>query len=126
MKFNFFYFVGGIYLGIAIVSFIPWVQVGIKITAYSSIIALFITIYESSKVSFEIAKAGEDLKKQKRHYIYMLVMKVLTILSPFVLLYWISHENDESVLSKISNYVTFAAIGVVFLTRGMELKNQPK
>lgn len=126
MKTNLFYVAAGIYIGIAIVSFIPWVQIGTKITAYSSIIALFITIYDSSKVSFNIASREGNPQKQKFHYIFMLSMKILMIISPFALLYWINYEDDEAVISKISNYVTFAAIGVVFFTRGMELKSQPK
>jgi Sec-independent protein secretion pathway component TatC len=52
----------------------------------------------------------------------MLVMKAFMIISPFALLYWINYEDDEAVITRISNYVTFAAIGVVFFTRGMELK----
>lgn len=126
IKINCFYLAAGIYIGIAIVSFIPWVQIGTKITAYSSIIALFITIYDSSKVSYQIAKTEGNPQKQKFYYIFMLSMKILMIISPFALLYWINYEDDEAVISKISNYVTFAAIGVVFFTRGMELKNQPK
>ncbi|MEF3352603.1 hypothetical protein PV403_05395 [Paenibacillus sp. GYB006] len=126
MKSNLFYVAAGIYIGIAIVSFIPWVQIGTKITAYSSILALFITIYDSSKVGYQIARTEGNPKNQKFHYIFMLSMKILMVISPFALLYWINYEDDEAVISKISNYVTFAAIGVVFFTRGMELKKQPK
>lgn len=124
IKINFFYLIAGIYIGIAVVSFIPWVQVGVKITAYTSVIALFITMYDSSKVGFNIAAAEGNPKKIKGHYIFMVFMKILLLISPFVLLYWIYNENDEAVISKISNYVTFAALGAVFMTRGMELKSQ--
>lgn len=62
------------------------------------------------------------MRKQRVHYVFMLAMKVLMIISPFVLLFWINYEDDEEVIAKISNYVTFAAIGIVFFTRGMELK----
>ncbi|MCM3782279.1 hypothetical protein M3231_04795 [Neobacillus mesonae] len=124
IKINFFYLAAGIYIGIAIVSFIPWIEVSTKITAYSSVIALFITIYESSKVGYTIAAKAGNPQKQKIQYVFMLVMKVFMLISPFALLYWINYENDEAVITKISNYVTFAAIGIVFFTRGMELKNQ--
>jgi membrane protein insertase Oxa1/YidC/SpoIIIJ len=112
----------GIYLGIAIVAFIPWIQIDAKITAYTSIIALFITIYDSSKVGLKIAATEGDSRKQRTQYVFMLVMKAFMIISPFALLYWINYEDDEAVITRISNYVTFAAIGVVFFTRGMELK----
>lgn len=124
IKINFFYLAAGIYLGIAIVAFIPWIQIGVKITAYSSIIALLITIYDSSKVSLKIAATEGNLRKQRVQYVFMLVMKTLMIISPFALLFWINYEDDEAVIGRISNYVTFAAIGVVFFTRGMELKSQ--
>lgn len=124
IKSNFFYLAAGIYLGIAIVAFIPWIQIDAKITAYTSIIALFITIYDSSKVGLKIAVTEGDSRKQRIQYVFMLVMKAFMIISPFALLYWINYEDDEAVITRISNYVTFAAIGVVFFTRGMELKNQ--
>ena len=54
----------------------------------------------------------------------MLAMKILFVISPFALLYWVNFENDEAVITRISNYVTFAALGVVFFTRGMELKSR--
>lgn len=123
IKFNLFYLAAGIYIGIAVVSFIPWVQVGVKITAYTSVIALFITMYDSSKVGFNIAAAEGNPKKIKAHYIFMIFMKIALLIAPFAMLYWIYNETDEAVISKISNYVTFAALGVVFFTRGMELKN---
>lgn len=124
MKSKFFYLAAGIYLGIAITAFIPWIQIGIKITAYTSIIALLITIYDSSKVSLEIAAAEGNLRKQRTQYLFMVIMKVLMIISPIALLFWINYEDDEEVIARISNYVTFAAIGVVFFTRGMESKSQ--
>lgn len=124
IKSNFFYLAAGIYLGIAIVAFIPWIQIDAKITAYTSIIALFITIYDSSKVGLKIAVTEGDSRKQRIQYVFTLVMKAFMIISPFALLYWINYEDDEAVITRISNYVTFAAIGVVFFTRGMELKNQ--
>lgn len=124
IKSNFFYLAAGIYLGIAIVAFIPWIQIDAKITAYTSIIALFITIYDSSKVGLKIATTEGDSRKQRIQYVFTLVMKAFMIISPFALLYWINYEDDEAVITRISNYVTFAAIGVVFFTRGMELKNQ--
>lgn len=124
IKSNFFYLAAGIYLGIAIVAFIPWIQIDAKITANTSIIALFITIYDSSKVGLKIAATEGDSRKQRTQYVFMLVMKAFMIISPFALLYWINYEDDEAVITRISNYVTFAAIGVVFFTRGMELKNQ--
>ncbi|MCM3203526.1 hypothetical protein [Paenibacillus illinoisensis] len=122
IKINLFYLAAGIYLGIAVAAFIPWIEIGLKITAYSSIIALLITIYDSSKVSFKINSKQGDLRKERIHYVFMLAMRVLMIVSPFVLLFWINSEDDEEVIAKISNYVTFAAIGIVFFTRGMELK----
>lgn len=124
IKTNLFYVAAGIYIGIAIVSFIPWIEIDAKITAYSSIIALFITIYDSSKVGLSLAEKEGNPRKIKTQYVFMVVMKILMIISPFVLLYWISYENDEAVITKIGNYVTFAAIGIVFFTRGMELKSQ--
>lgn len=124
IKTNLFYVAAGIYIGIAIVSFIPWIEINAKITAYSSIIALFITIYDSSKVGLSLAEQEGNPRKIKTQYVFMTVMKILMIISPFVLLYWISYENDEAVITKIGNYVTFAAIGIVFFTRGMELKSQ--
>ncbi|MEK3733573.1 MULTISPECIES: hypothetical protein [Paenibacillus] len=126
LKSNLFYLAAGIYLGIAVVAFIPWIQIGVKITAYTSIIALLITIYDSSKVSLRIAETEGDLRKQKVRYVFMLVMKALMIISPIALLFWIQYENDEAVIARISNYVTFAALGVVFFTRGMELKGSSK
>ncbi|PAD32892.1 hypothetical protein [Paenibacillus sp. 7523-1] len=122
IKINLFYLAAGIYLGIAVAAFVPWIEIGLKITAYSSIIALLITIYDSSKVSLRITSQECNLRKQRVHYVFMLAMKVLMIVSPFVLLFWINYEDDEEVIAKISNYVTFAAIGIVFFTRGMELK----
>ncbi|CAH1191736.1 hypothetical protein [Paenibacillus sp. JJ-223] len=124
IKSNLFYLAAGIYLGIAVVAFIPWIQMSSKITAYTSIIALLITIYDSSKVSLRITSTKGNLRKQKVQYVFMLVMKVLMIISPFALLFWINYEDDEDVIARISNYVTFAAIGIVFFTRGMEVKEQ--
>lgn len=111
-------------MGIAAASFIPWVQVGVKITAYTSVLALFITMYDSSQVSFNIAEAEGSPQKQRANYVIMVFMKILLFISPFALWFWIQYENDEAVLAKISNYVTFAALAVVFFTRGMELKSQ--
>lgn len=124
IKTNLFYLAAGIYIGIAIVSFIPWIEIGVKITAYTSIIALLITIYDSSKVALALAAAEGNPRKEKVRYVFMLAMKILLVISPFALLYWINYEDDEAVIARISNYVTFAALGVVFFTRGMELKSQ--
>lgn len=124
IKTNLFYLAAGIYIGIAIVSFIPWIDIGVKITAYTSIIALLITIYDSSKVALALAAAEGNPRKEKVRYVFMLAMKILLVISPFALLYWINYEDDEAVIARISNYVTFAALGVVFFTRGMELKSQ--
>lgn len=124
IKINLFYLAAGIYIGIAIVSFIPWIEIGVKITAYTSIIALLITIYDSSKVALTIAAAEGNPRKEKVRYVFMLAMKILLFVSPFALLYWINDEDDEAVIARISNYVTFAALGVVFFSRGMELKSQ--
>lgn len=124
IKINLFYLAAGIYIGIAIVSFIPWIENGVKITAYTSIIALFITIYDSSKVALTIAAEEGNPRKEKVRYVFMLAMKILLVISPFALLYWVNFENDEAVITRISNYVTFAALGVVFFTRGMELKSR--
>ncbi|CAI6048540.1 hypothetical protein PAECIP112173_01298 [Paenibacillus sp. JJ-100] len=124
IKSNLFYLAAGIYLGIAVVAFIPWIEMNSKITAFTSIIALLITIYDSSKVSFSISLTEGNARKQKVHYGFMTFMRVLMIISPFALLFWINYENDEEVLARISNYVTFAAIGIVFFTRGMEVKSQ--
>lgn len=125
IKTNLFYLAAGIYIGIAIVSFIPWIEIGVKITAYTSIIALLITIYDSSKVTLALAAAEGNPRKERVRYVFMLAMKILLVISPFALLYWINYEDDEAVIARISNYVTFAALGVVFFTRGMELKSQP-
>lgn len=124
IKSNLFYLAAGIYLGIAVVAFIPWIEMNSKITAFTSIIALLITIYDSSKISFNISLTEENVQKQKVQYGFMLFMRVLLIVSPFALLFWINYEDDEEVLARISNYVTFAAIGIVFFTRGMEVKSQ--
>lgn len=124
IKTNLFYLAAGIYIGIAIVSFIPWIEIGVKITAYTSIIALLITIYDSSKVTLVLAAAEGNPRKERVRYVFMLAMKILLVISPFALLYWINYEDDEAVIARISNYVTFAALGVVFFTRGMELKSR--
>lgn len=125
IKTRFFYCAAGIYIIIAIFSFNPWIPISNKITAYTSIIALFLTIYDFSKVSYKIAEKKGSKQRRIGQYIFMIVVKFLLITSPLFSLYGLYYLN-ENIVGKISNYVTFAAIGVVFLTWGVDLKNRPK
>jgi len=41
-------------------------------------------------------------------------MKAFMIIPPFALLFWINYKDAEEVIARIRNYVTFAALGIVF------------
>lgn len=112
-----------VYIIIAFLSFIPCININYKITGYTGIIALLITAYDFSKSARNIALRKSGRWERRSTYAFLWLMRFVLILSSIAFIYWFYKVNDKIVIETISNFVTFAAIGAVFLTKGMESRN---
>jgi hypothetical protein len=125
IKTRFFYLIAALYIVVALLSIFPWLEpVNVKVTAYTGVLALFIATYDFSIAALKIEQRKGGRYRRRVSFAFMLLMKGLLVLSPFALLRWIYFEDNKLFINNISNYVTFAAFGVVFLTRGMKLRNK--
>lgn len=122
IKFNLLYWLSGFYIFIAIISIFTNIPLSPKFTGYTGVVALLITIVDFSNIAYNIEKRKGGRKRQQWSYIFKLFTQLILTAGSLFFVYWFYTADDELV-TKISNYGTYAAVGVVFIGKGMEAKN---
>lgn len=121
-KYKLLYWLSGFYIFIAIISIFTNIPLSPKFTGYTGVVALLITIFDFSKTAYSIEKRKGGRKGRQWSYLFKLFTQLILTAGSLFFVYWF-YIADDDLVAKISNYGTYAAVGVVFIGKGMEAKN---
>ncbi|OAB32711.1 hypothetical protein PMSD_17225 [Paenibacillus macquariensis subsp. defensor] len=119
----FFYSLAAIYIFKAIITIFTDFVIPVAFIAYVSVLAFLITIYDLTTVVYKITdkKSNKEIRNKVAYHTYLFFLSVTVIVS-VAFLYYFMVTKDEKVITKIRNYATFGAIGVVFITYGYKMR----
>lgn len=115
-----YYIVAAVYILVALLTVIFKLDIYYKITAFTGIFALFVTLYDFSLAT----KMRQDLNPTFVRILSWLLLIIL-IISPYIIINILIYSDDEDI-KLLSDYGAFVSIGVVFLTKGMLLRTKEK
>jgi hypothetical protein len=117
----FFYSLAAIYGSTGFIALFTSIAIPPAFSAYVSSVAFLIAAYDLVSVSFDIAVRNNI--GVKIAYLAQLFFLAVAVTGSVFFVYYFMVVADQNVISKISNYATFCAIGIVFLTYGMRVRN---
>ncbi|WP_063562938.1 hypothetical protein [Paenibacillus sp. O199] len=109
--------VGYILLALASLKF----DVPSNYTAAAAVIAFFLTVFDFFNITKEFTKNNLGRKIQS---ILATSTLIFIVILTICLSYYFDKFLEKEYVDAISNYVTYAAIGVVFITKGMESRHR--
>lgn len=127
VRYVFMYFLAAIYILIALFSILSGIRFPTVFVAHAGVFAFLLTASAFFFTGYKISKKERKTKIMIVSLVFAISVLVIAVYSiNYLIEYWrtLNSKALEPVVGLISDYSTFAALGVVFLTSAMSIRTQ--